>query len=319
MISNINVALLIASTAFSLVKQFCHNSTFSSHHGSRNVINRIDCNNSIVRKDNKDAIIDTYTRNIISDYIDRNYSKIGLIDMIIIRITCYESLLPMILPSSLSNGITAIGGAIERRQQRHNNKNFAASLSSMLLQSSTISIRITCNESPSSIILPSSLSYTITGIGGAIQRQQHRHTNKNVVASLSSILLPLSSMPTTDNNHMNDILLRVLSTQFPQVVIDIHVIAFLHIMLYSISVSSQFLQVSICVPVVTFSQYMFNTSLISVRFASLSCNPYLGSRGCIRHLLLRRSISIPMRMSHFVWILGTHAPKPTRRNGLLEQ
>ena len=177
-ISNINFALLIASTAFSLVKQGFHDCTFGSHHGSRNVINRkigsvdtiIVLISFIVRNDNNDAIIiDTYTRNIIKDCIDCNDSRIGSADTIIIQITCNET--STILPSSLSNTIAEIGGAIQRRPHRDKNKN----------------VEFDCNDMSS----PSSSSWSI--VLTSLLPSLVQHVPSNVVMNRSSLVLISSS------------------------------------------------------------------------------------------------------------------------------
>ena len=98
-----------------------------------------------------------------------------------------------------------------------------------------------------------------------------------------------------------------LPSLFPQVVIDIHVVVSLHSIVYSLLVSSDDISLSIvlalapskslfqvqtCIYFVAILHIMFDPFWVLVRFApgsfaSLSCNPYLGSRGCVRYLLVQ--------------------------------
>ena len=138
------------------------------------------------------------------------------------------------------------------------------------------------NFSSKPMLLPSSLlslSNTSTGIGGVIQRQ-HLHS--------------LSSGNTSTG----------MSSLFPQVLIYIHVIAFLHNILDSFLVLtcqdispqslSHLFQANLYVRVIAILHNIFGSTLLVLVYlqpellASLSCNPYSGSRGCVRRLLVRR-------------------------------
>ena len=109
------------------------------------------------------------------------------------------------------------------------------------------------------------------------------------------------------NTHTDDLLLRVSTSLILHVEIYKYAIAFLHNILDSFSISSVFtamhlwsFQAKLCIHGVAILHTLLGSLLVLVVFnfqspASLSCNPYLGSRGCIQPT----SISIWMWYSQY--------------------
>ena len=216
---------------------------------------------------------------MIRNYINCNNNKINSADAIIIRITFNESLSsssPRLLPSCIDCNATKICYDCD-----HNIRTISTIVSLLFL---LLSHRIN-NTNSIIAVLPSRRINNDNIVGIVLLLLSSRRINNTdsiIVLSSNNIASSSASSYVTQvlcHNHTVDILLQVSPSLFFQVGIHIHVIAFLHNILYFVSVSCQFPPV-----IVALLQQMFDTSLASVHFASLSCNPRLGSRGCIRRL-----------------------------------